>query len=81
MQVIISNKSRLTASPSKITVTNNNQIGRVTFEKVARLGSASLGDLGDVVTTGKQDGDILVYQSNTNNYVVKTLPKIDGGTY
>jgi hypothetical protein len=81
MQVIISNKSRLTASPSRITVTNNNVIGRVTFEKVARVGSVSLGDLNNVDVTGQQDGDILVYQSNTNNYVVKTLPKVDGGTY
>ena len=81
MQVIISNKSRLTASPSRITVTNNNVIGRVTFQKVARVGSVSLEELADVTVSGQQEGDVLVYQANTNTYVAKVLPKLDGGTY
>ena len=81
MQVIISNKSRLTASPSRITVTNNNVIGRVTFQKIARVGSISLEELADVTVSGQQEGDVLVYQANTNTYVVKVLPKVDGGTY
>lgn len=81
MQVIISNKSRLQASPSRITVTNNNVVGRVTFQKVAKVGSISLDELGDVTTSSKQEGDVLVYQANTNTYVVKVLPKVDGGTY
>jgi len=65
----------------QVVVSNKNKVGRVTFNKVARVSSVSLDQLNNVVTAGQQDGDILVYQSNTNNYVVKTLPKVDGGTY
>lgn len=65
----------------RVVVTQNNTIGRVTFGKVARTGSISLTALSDVVATGQQDGDVLVYQANTSTYNIKTLPKIDGGTY
>jgi hypothetical protein len=66
MQVIISNKSRL---------------GRVVFNKIAKIGSISLSEVSDVVTTGQQDGDVLVYQANTDTYNIKTLPEIDGGLF
>lgn len=81
MQVIISNKSRLTASPSRISVTNNNVVGRVTFQKVAKVASIKLEEIADVTVSGQQEGDVLVYQANTQSYIVKTLPKVDGGTY
>jgi hypothetical protein len=66
MQVIISNKSRL---------------GRVVFNKIAKIGTISLSQVSDVVTTGQQDGDVLVYQANTDTYNIKTLPEIDGGLF
>lgn len=81
MQVIVSNKSRLSGSPSRITVQNVNNVGRVTFGKIAKVGSVQLGEIGDVVTAGKQDGDVLVYQANTNTYNIKTLPNVDGGIF
>ena len=81
MQVVISNKSKLTNFPNRITVSNVNRIGRVTFGKVAKLGTYGLQDLFNVVTTGQQDGDVLVYQANTNTYNIKTIPNIDGGLF
>lgn len=65
----------------RVAVSNKNNIGKVTFGGVARIGSVSLGQLTDVSTTGQQDGDVLVYESSTNSYSVTTLPKIDGGTF
>jgi len=81
MQVVISNRSKLNSSPSKITISNLNNVGRVTFGKIAKVGSVGLTDLSDVSTSGQLDGDVLVYNANTNVYQVKTLPKVDGGTY
>lgn len=81
MQVVISNKSNLSSSPSRIVVSNNNKVGRVTFGKIAKLSAVGLEDLNNVVTTGQQDGDVLVYQANTNTYNIKTLPNVDGGTF
>lgn len=65
----------------RVIVSNKNNVGRVTFGKIAKVGSVEFSQIGDVVTTGEQDGDVLVYQANTNTYVVKVLPKVDGGTY
>lgn len=81
MQVVISNKSKLSSFPSKITVQNVNNVGRTVFGKIAKVGQVSLEDLGNVVTNGKQDGDVLVYQANTNTYNIKTLPNLDGGSF
>lgn len=80
MQVVISNKSKI-GSPSKITLANENKVGRVVFGKVAKVGSVGLSELNDVVTAGQQDGDVLVYQANTSTYNIKTLPKVDGGLF
>ena len=65
----------------KVVVANRNDVGRVTFGKIAKIGSVGLGQLSDVITEGKQDGDVLVYQANTSTYNIKTLPKIDGGAF
>lgn len=65
----------------KVTISNKNNVGRVTFGKVARVGTIGLGQVNDVITTSQQDGDVLVYQGNTSTYVLKPIPKLDGGTY
>lgn len=65
----------------KVTVSNKNKVGRVTFGKIAKVSSVSLAQLGDVSTAGQATGDVLVYQANTSTYVVQALPKVDGGTY
>jgi len=65
----------------KVTVSNKNNVGRVTFGKIAKVGTLSLGQLSDVVTTGQQNNDVLVYQANNSTYVFKPIPSLDGGTY
>lgn len=65
----------------RVVVSNKNVIGRVTFGKIAKIGTISLESLSNFDGSNKKDGDVLVYQSNTNTYVIKTLPKIDGGTF
>lgn len=65
----------------RVTVSNKNVVGRVTFNKIAKVAAVGLNDLNDVRTTGQQDGDVLVFQANTNTYVVKSIPKVDGGSY
>lgn len=65
----------------KIVVANRNNVGRVTFNKIAKVGSIQLASLTDVNTSGQQNGDVLVYNANTNTYVVQTLPRLDGGAF
>lgn len=65
----------------RVAVANKNNIGRITFGGVARVGTVNLTQLGDVSTTGQLDGDVLVYQSATDSYAVTTLPRIDGGYF
>ncbi|CAB4124090.1 hypothetical protein UFOVP49_2 [uncultured Caudovirales phage] len=64
----------------KITVSKNNPIGKVNFAKVAKSGDVGIRDLYDVHAAGQQDGDILIYHSNTSSYYVETL-KLDGGIF
>lgn len=77
MQIVLKNK---TGVSSRVKIENKNNIGRVTFSKISRL-AGRLSDLTDVVVTGQQDGDVLVYNANTNNYIIQTLPRIDGGSF
>lgn len=65
----------------KIVVNNRNNVGRVTFNKIAKVGSIQLASLTDVDIAGQQNGDVLVYNANTNTYVLQTLPKVDGGAF
>jgi hypothetical protein len=65
----------------KIVVSNRNNVGRVTFTKIAKVGAIQLASLTDVDTAGQQTGDVLVYNANTNTYVVQSLPRVDGGAF
>lgn len=65
----------------KIVVNNRNNVGRVTFNKIAKVGSIQLASLTDVDVAGQQNGDVLVYNANTNTYVLQTLPNVDGGAF
>lgn len=65
----------------KIVVANRNNVGRVTFNKIAKVGSIQLASLTDVNIAGQQNGDVLVYNANTNTYVLQTLPRVDGGAF
>lgn len=77
MQIVLKNR---TGASSTIKVENKNNIGRVTFSRIARI-SGKLRDLTDVSIAGQKDGDVLVYNANTNNYIIQTLPRIDGGIF
>lgn len=68
MKVVLSNKSNLSNFPSRIVLSNNNKVGKVTFGKIAKTGTVLLTQLGDVNTTGQKEGDILVYRANTEAY-------------
>ncbi len=61
-------------------IVNKNGGSTVNFSKVARV-VVGLNDLYDVNHTGRQSGDVLVFDANTNTYIVETLQKIDGGVY
>jgi len=65
----------------KVVVSNKNNVGRVVFNKIAKVGSVQLSSLTDVNASGQQNGDVLVYNANTNTYVVQTLPNVDGGAF
>jgi len=66
----------------KTIIGSNTSIGRVSFSKIARvLDTVSLGQLPDVNSSVQQTGDTLVYDSNTNTYIVKTASKVDGGEF
>jgi len=65
----------------KVVVSSDSRVGRVTFNKVARPTSINFADLTGIVTAGQTEGSVLVYRANTNLYEVKTLPRVDGGTY
>jgi hypothetical protein len=41
----------------------------------------TLAELGDVITGSPQDGDLLVYDSSLNKYVIQQLESIDGGSF
>jgi len=81
MNVIISNRSKI--GLGQVKVTTNNPIGKVNFGKVAKIapGTIFLSSLSDVSEVGQQDGDVLVYNANTNTYAIETLPDIDGGIF
>ena len=68
----------------KVVISNNNQIGKVSFSKAART-ITRLIDLIDVNVTGQLDGYVLAYQASTNTYIFReaaqTAPAVDGGFY
>lgn len=81
MKVTISNESKL-GQLSKVKVSSNNNVGRVVFGKVTRsVNATGIATATDLDITGQQDGDVLVYHSNTDSYYIQTLPRIDGGIY
>lgn len=67
----------------QIRVSINNQARR-TIRTVGVSALASTGKLAglvDVDATDPSNNETLVYDSQTQKYVVKTLPVLDGGTY
>lgn len=79
MNVIISNRSKI--GIGQVVVTKNNPIAKVNFNRVAKVSSVALDDLYDVNHSARQDGDVLVYHSNTSSYYIQTIPAVDGGIF
>lgn len=77
MRVIVGNNNLA----NRVSLSNKNRVGRVTFGKIAQLNIATLTQLSDVATTNQQPGDVLVYNSVSNTYEIKTLPRVDGGLF
>lgn len=61
----------VTAKPSVVTQVKN----------FASAGSMTLGQLLNVDATDADNGETLVYDETLNKYVIKVLPKIQGGTF
>lgn len=80
MNVIISNKSKL--GLGQVKVSTNNTVGKVNFSKISKLvGTLGLEQLNDVDTSVQKNGSVLVYNAANNNYIIETLPGIDGGVF
>ena len=57
-------------------------MGTVKLGKVQRATSATqLGQLTDVDDSDANTGEVLVYNSANGNYVVQTLPNVNGGDF
>ena len=67
--------------------TVNVQVGQATTPRVSSIsygGKNSLKSASDLNLAGVADGDIIVYQANTNSFIVEPIPvpqNLDGGTF
>lgn len=68
--------------------TVNVQVGGLTSPRVNALsygGKQVLKQATDLDMSGVQDGDVIVYQANTNSFIVQPvvaeLPEVDGGEF
>jgi hypothetical protein len=57
---------------------NKSTISSVT---VARTANLNLSQLNNVETEGAVDGQVLTYEAGSGKYVIKDIPKIDGGSF
>lgn len=48
---------------------------------VARTANLSLSQLNNVETQGSEDGFVLTYEQGSNKFVMKEIPRIDGGSF
>lgn len=53
----------------------------VTSVQIAKTASLYLSQIADVDATNPDNGEVLVYDSVSQKYTVKTLPVIRGGTF
>ena len=68
--------------------TVNVQVGGTTGPRAAAIGYGkenTLKGANDLNLAGVQDGDVIVYQANTNSFIVQPvvaeLPEVDGGSF
>jgi len=65
----------------KITVRQDNNIGRVTFGKISKVEDLRITNMSDVDISGQQDGYVLVYDQPTNKYTFRAIEIVDGGYF
>lgn len=65
----------------KITVKNQNDVGKIVFGKISKVEDLRLTNMSDVDTAAQQDGYVLVYNSSQNNYEFRQVAIVDGGYF
>jgi hypothetical protein len=65
----------------KITVKNQNDVGKVVFGKIAKVEDLRLTNMSDVDISQQQDGYVLVYDQPTNKYSFRAIEIVDGGYF
>ena len=48
---------------------------------VARTANLSLSQLNNVETQGSQDGYVLTYEAGSGKFVMKEVPRVEGGSF
>lgn len=66
-------------SPNRVSINNQQRTSIRTVGITPQEGR--LVDLTDVDATDPDNNEILVYDETLNKYVIKILPKLDGGTF
>lgn len=66
-------------SPNRVSINNQQRTSIRTIGVAPQEGR--LVDLTDVDATDPDNNEILVYDETLNKYVIKILPKLDGGTF
>lgn len=77
VRVNLSNTVNVSVPRASIT---NNSITTLKSQ-FAPVSIDTLAELSDVITGSPQDGDLLVYDSSLNKYVIQQLESIDGGSF
>ena len=64
--------------PGQVIGTVNVQVGQSVNPRVSSIayGSRSLKSANDLSLTGAQDGDVIVYQANTNSFIVEPASSV-----
>jgi|LakMenEpi03Aug12_release.lakeMendotaPanAssembly.Ray.scaffolds.fasta_scaffold5553750_1 hypothetical protein len=65
----------------KITVRQDNSIGKITFGKISKVEDLRITNMSDVDISGQQDGYVLVYNAAQNNYAFRQVQIVDGGYF
>lgn len=76
-------RAYITSQTPQIRVGINNQSRKSvrTVSISALANGTKLADLGDVDVSGSENNEVLVYDSELEKYVIKSLPVLDGGQY
>lgn len=68
-------------SPNRVSINNQQRTSIRTVGVIPSIQEGRLVDLTDVDATDPDNNEILVYDETLNKYVIKILPKLDGGTF